>query len=459
MPCVLSVLLASAIAFLTVPDDWFTILVAAVVTAAQLFVLRALAGPLPLGSIVILVFNAVAVLGQLFYRDIAHVAAVSAILPSDEDTYQAAMVIFAIASLAFWCGNIIGTIGVKRVVVRAAAPRRSQKLDVSRLGVGKVLALGSTPLVLGAAGLSIHGLLSRPHYLQSYGPDVFSKIGSALLPLGLASTTLLLLTRRAAPRAAGFLLLACYVTYLFAKGSRALALVPIIVYGVSILIKDGSVAGRRIQPFLAMVAAGATLFFLNLPLALRTGDAGLIPYASRIGERPSVLWPDNLLAPIGNILFSVPLTGHIASEGALIPRSYFYTAINPLPGSLTGWSDIQRELRVDVYTPFNTLGELALHGMPFLIGYFMIAGFVGMRLEVHARRGAFVQQLVARVALASFLALFSLSVLQYNLRSSTRILWYAVIAVWLLQAITRRRFDGFDEASRATRDVGTARRG
>lgn len=87
---------------------------------------------------------------------------------------------------------------------------------------------------------------------------------------------------------------------------------------------------------------------------------------------------------------------------------------------------------LNAYTPFNTLGELAAHGWAHLVLASSAAGFL---MAVSTRiasglRGGF--QISASLLILAATTYFSLSILQYNLRSSARLVWYVFLGVTML---------------------------
>jgi hypothetical protein len=423
----------------------------ALATLFQVLSWRAALGHFPLACIPLLVLNPVGVLGVLFYRSFTQ-RAVSASLPSDSAIYERATLILTLASLALWCGGLIGTIGARRVISRRRPDFDHVLRAVARWKVLPTVIASSLPLAFGIAGISVSGLWSRPGHLEAYGPTVLLKLSFVLMPIGLAGTALLLFnSMQSRSRPWGVLLLSLYATHLFSTGSRAIVLIPVVLFGTYLLLPSATGTRRRINPIVVVAVAIMTGFLLHLPLALRAGDAGLAPYTARITADPSILW-ENPQDSIGNVLFSVPLTGFVSLHENRLPLSYLLTSINPLPGSMTNWSQIKDNLLVNAYTPFNTFGELALYGLPFLAAYFVIAGFVATRLQLWASRLVGIGNVLAHVVVAACMPLFSAVILQYNLRSSTRVLWYAALAVLLIQIFSQRRSRSM--ALRSSRDAG-----
>ena len=93
------------------------------------------------------------------------------------------------------------------------------------------------PLLLGIIGFSVGGLLKRPHYLDTYGPIEFVKLAYILVPTGLSGAAILLFnSEQRRGKVCAAVLLLFYLTYLFSTGSRAIALIPIVLCGTYLFI-------------------------------------------------------------------------------------------------------------------------------------------------------------------------------------------------------------------------------
>lgn len=425
------------------------------VTVFQVLIWRGVLGSFPFASVPLLMLNGVGVLGVLFHTG-ATSGAVSVAFPNDPAIYRRATLVFVVASLALWLGGVIGAIGgTSRASTYGLASHKVFN-SVARVKVFPTAVVSSIPLAFGVAGISVSGLWRRPGYLEAYGPSAFLKLSFVLLPIGLAGVALLLFKgRRSVGRPWGFFLLGLYAAYLFGTGSRAIVLLPLVLFGTYVVLSKATGTRGRIKPVVVCVVVITSAFLLHLALALRGGNAGLAPYTARIAADPSILWA-NPLNPVGNVLFSVPLAGFIPLHEDPLPFSYLLTSINPLPGSMTAWNQIRGNLRVNVYTPFNALGELALYGLGFLAAYFAVAGFVASRLQIWASRLDGIANVLGLSAVAACMPLFAFEVLQYNLRSATRVLWYAAFAVLLFQVFAQRRSRGLaSHVSRETEEVAT----
>jgi hypothetical protein len=178
---------------------------------------------------------------------------------------------------------------------------------------------------------------------------------------------------------------------------------------------------------LLLVAAVASIFLLPTPLALRgSSDHGLVPYLSTLFDEPSA--GTGLDAAGSNILFSYALTGAVAFHAHPIGWSWALVSLDPRPGQFTDWYTIQPLLRVNAATPDNTLGELASLGLWPVFGFFLVVGAVFGYLDRRIRRLLSEGNTFAALLLFALASFFVLETLQYNLRSSSRLIYYLIVA-------------------------------
>ena len=137
------------------------------------------------------------------------------------------------------------------------------------------------------------------------------------------------------------------------------------------------------------------------------------------------------LSLLGTYSSAYPLTGYIATSAEQPPLSYLLTAVNPFPGSFTTGGDPVQST-VEHYTPFNALGELALYGMPALVRVLRDRWVRSDASSNPGRQARWRTKSRRAPCVGASLSLFSVSILQYNLRSSTRLLWYAAVIVAVL---------------------------
>lgn len=420
------------------------LLAVGVVTLLQVAALRLTTGNgAPVAAIVIVALNVVGAAGYLFYRDIANVAQASATLPAGRAEYAAAASAFALASLATLVGGIVGGLGRHRFARKPRPPASAADpmREIMRLPRSILLLASTIPLILSIVAVGPAEVISRAYYLTAAGPTWLVSLSTLLSPVGIAGAAVVLFDKRKPSRKAwAALILAGYVAVLFSGATRWLGFVPIILLG-AYMAQVGVDLQRRRVLVAAGVALAVSIFFLQLPLALRSrvDGAGLGPYVAALASHPDLALSTSATGVVGNVLFAVPLTGFIAADVKTLPADALGVSVTPLPSGLTRWSELAPVLRVNYYTPFNTLGELAAHGYLVLIAYFVFAGFLASRLQDVARRLTGHSGVVTQIAVAGLLLLFSAMVLQYNLRSSARLLWYASLAYVALRLFSAMR--------------------
>lgn len=406
----------------------FIMLGVVLATVAQVMLLRSVTGSsFPFGAIPVVAFNLVGVAGYLYYRSVEGVADVANALPDGAREFNAAAGIFAIASLSITGGAMLGAI--RRRHVREIAVDGESPVDLpsalARVPTVPVLVTSTIPIILTVLGTGPAELISRAHYLDTAGPLWMVTLSDVLAPLGVAGASMVLFGKRTpVGRLLAGLLLLAYVAVLLARDTRRLALVPLIMLALYIAQRGGR--ARRMVP-VALAAIFATFVVLQLQLALReqVSTAGLGPYVAALIQNPTLILGSSVSAVVGNVLYSVPLTGFVATDVPSLPAGALVTSLSPLPGDMTNWPVIAPLLRVSIYTPFSSLGELALQGTLVSVLYFSFVGYLATRLQVLGARLHGLRSSAMQLALGGLIAVFSVSALQYNLRSSTRYIWYA----------------------------------
>jgi hypothetical protein len=403
------------------PGSHAAVLAAVVIlTTYQVGSLRRLTGDvIPFAAIVVLVLNTVGLSGYYFFSAVDNGRSVGANLQADSHAYRVAATTFAIASVCTWAGALL----VSRPADRKAVPALP---ELGSRGRGVIVMSAIVPLVTCVAGRGVHALVHRTGYLSAAGPAELVKLGTLLLPAGLAATGLLVFDRQRAFPRLGITLLSAYAVLYFALGTRGIGLTP------PLLVISAMVAGRRVGWKWITASLLASCLLFQLPLALRgnaTTEAGLGPWASRLIADPGAAVIASPKTAVGNVLFSVPLTGVVATDGRFTPAA-FLTSVNPLPGDLTDWPQIKEDLRINGYVPYSGLGELASLGFAYLIGFFLLVGAGLTLVQRSLRSSGGLRAIVGFMGGAGLTLNFAVGMLQYNTRADVRFLWcLAVLAL------------------------------
>ncbi|NYI40408.1 hypothetical protein [Demequina lutea] len=338
-------------------------------------------------------------------------------LPASDRLRTAA--VFGFATLFFSIGSLL---------VALFSERRSQvvipQIKVSQSSQARMLFLAAAPIAMVVVALG-GALLLRDNYLRGaylsggFGRALFG-FGEQLATAGVALAGYVLAAGRGANRLGAMLLTVAYFSLFFSLGTRRLALVPI-------LLVVGMLMARPKRTWFKLAAATiiATLL-LPLPLYLRgQNQHGLLPYLSSLSgyHFDGVDW----LSTINNVLITFPITGMTAFYVDKLPLSYMLVSLDPLPGQLAGWYEIASNMTLNPWTPYSTIGELWNYGFVPSALVWVSFGIVAAWLDRVVRRLWVWGVPIVSLAVVGLSALFALQAIQYNLRSSSRMLWYAAL--------------------------------
>lgn len=299
---------------------------------------------------------------------------------------------------------------------------------------GPLVGVGYVGIVLTA--FAWQGALVQGRYLEAHGPTWAVILSNAVTPLAVLALCLAA-ARPGRWRALAIIGVGLWFLVLFGRSTRNIAAMP-----AMIVLAMAVASGRRIRMRYLIIAAVATIALLQLVIFGRgnPGGVGLVPLGTQLFTAPQAILADfSFYGILGNVWISGPLTAVVAQRP--IPTEALWISINPAPGVLAGWGEIQDSLRLNMYTPYNTLGELGSHGWTAVVFVAFVAGF-GLSLSTRIAskmQGAYA--MIAMVVVLAIVALFSVTVLQYNLRASMRLVWYALLgvaALWFAHAILRR---------------------
>lgn len=364
---------------------------------------------------VVAIFSVIGALGYAFHASLALAGGASVVLTMNDELAAETAYLFAIFNGAIVLGVL--------AVVAWRKPRPRERLDLHPPAQGLVdLGLTASALLV-ATGWVLSGerLLLRPeHLVGSEGGSIATLTGTVGIG-AVAVCGYLFASQIGLRKAVAFAVVAAYFILFFAASSRRLALLPVL-FAVGYFVHRRSRRGWYV--LLAALVASALL--LPLPLYLRGLPMhGLEPYLERIGDFSygDVDW----MSSINNVLVSFPITAHSAFREAPHPSSWLWIELNPLPGRMVGWYDIAPSLRLNRFTPFSTLGGLGNYGTTTVIGVGLglgaVLAYLDGRVSTYLATG---WQFLA-VGLVGMAGFVSVSALQYNLRTSSRLLLYALL--------------------------------
>ncbi|EPQ8264422.1 hypothetical protein [Vibrio alginolyticus] len=282
---------------------------------------------------------------------------------------------------------------------------------------GKIFLLILTILFL-ISGYGLENLLSREGYVPHEGRNKLLLIFYMMF-LPLSSFSLAFLKSRYL-RVFGYSILFLLV---FGTTARMLLLLPAIYY-LGICIKFGRLKIKYglFTFFVLLFIITYTLEYRNLPIQ------GIIPNLKyMMANGVSV---DYIILGLNYILSYSFASNSYSIYSFSFDFNSFLIAINPMPSSMLDISYMLDKMSMNANSPIPTIGYLFLSG--FFVGslYYFFAGFIFNKVFRYAKRNNTILYMV-------ILALFCLFVLlsgQYNLRGSTRLIYYCVFVTLLYRS-------------------------
>ncbi len=217
----------------------------------------------------------------------------------------------------------------------------------------------------------------------------------------------------------------------FSDGSRTAGLGIILFFGGRLVDKRDF---SRITSFGASIPV--SILIMNMMLFFRDKqEHGLIGHINQLSDFDFSSFGNYVDTNFAASSFAITgFSGVIANK---LPLKYFLIEINPLPGSLTGWYEIASILRYNYYTPYTSIGELHNYGPHILVLFFIVIGNLFSNSKVFQNTGSWSTYNLKQNVNSGSLLLFSLIAIQYNLRSSLRILYLCILLNLLISTLER----------------------
>lgn len=417
----------AALALLTNSQSIAVLSIGLILAGIEMGLLATAAGGFTPVMIPVIAVNSVMLSSMFLWDRIREESIVSIKFQVTESEHIQASIVAIVFSAAF-------SIGALATKPRAMSVSISQLGDAFPVPNGALIAAGFSGIALTV--FARQDVLLKGLYNEVPGPEWAASISNAATPLAMLSLCIAA-ARPGRGRTLATIGVAIWFLILFGRASRTIAALP-----AMIVFARAFAANAKIRTHSLLLAAGSTVVLLQLPLVGRANPdgVGIFPLSEQLLTRPGELFDKfSLGAILGNILFSGPLTAVVANRP--ITTDAFWVSINPLPGGMTDWPNIKDSLRITKSTPYNAIGELSAHGWIILV---TTSAAIGVALALSTRiasnlRGAY--GLASSLMVMGVTAFFSVSILQYNLRSSVRLIWYilfGLVAIWLVSLATSR---------------------
>lgn len=299
-------------------------------------------------------------------------------------------------------------------------------INFNNVSIGKIL-LGFLPILFYVIGAG-DNLIVSDSYLEN-NIKLFSSLGNmTVLPFTMLLGLYYNNVKAFFKKILIIIIISFIIIILFSRATRLLSLVPLFFW-----VGNTIIGGQRINYFKFFLLLLFTLLLLSIPLYLRSGNSyGLLPNLEKMSHYNYNRLLDDLPIFFNNIFSSYSLVHQIYDYRFTYNISYYFVSINPMPGFLTNWYVIAPELRLNKYTPFNTIGELFLYGdliaffTTFLFGFFFgLLDLAYLKIRLFAKNGTHIFFIAIPIVMA-------ITSMQYNLRTTCRFVYYLIILSVLL---------------------------
>lgn len=230
-------------------------------------------------------------------------------------------------------------------------------------------------------------------------------------------------------------------------GSR-MATIYLAVYMFTIFMLH--VPAKKKNQFILISAPLLLLFFgFNFSLRLNPkGQHGLIPYLSLPFTNPKAIIENTFYNIYYTFIFGVFSAYKTMS---MYPPGYNYllTSLNPAPGGMTDWYVIFKRLRINPYAPFAAIGEIFSFPVIAAFFYIFIGGFFAY-VEKKIYKLLVNRNFVGGFILFLLTSAFIPYSFEYNLRSSVRFIYYAIIFMIILRLMPKISFKSLFKSERQT---------
>lgn len=364
---------------------------------------------------------------------------------------------FLAATVAFLIGAVVQLLYSKRVrhgrarnrsIAMRAGRNARRRLSISGKAALITLIFLSFPLLMIIVGKGPDHILWRTQYLLERYHNI-NILGSLLaLPAMLGLGFITSAKRSWAWRLVCIGLLLAYELVFLALSTRRIVVI-FLFYIAGLAVGEA----RRHTIFLLTAIWVISLpLLLQIPVQLRgMPEQGILALPNNIASIATNAglgksYAEAIDSATRNLTFGVPLAGYVGTQPP-IPKNILATSLNPLPSfvsvpGLPSWESVAGNLRATLYIPYSALGELLNHGWLWLGGYYFLLGFAAAWLHVGAWHFIGQRSRWGYLVGCGMFLLFAITSTQYNLRSSTRLVWYAVAIAALWRFICRMRIRG-----------------
>lgn len=235
-----------------------------------------------------------------------------------------------------------------------------------------------------------------------------------------------------------FILFSITVFLNISTGSRKL-LIYILLYAILLFVQSKKDLRASINLLLSITVSIVVLLYTIQLRALP--HHGLIPYLKFFPESIQNFGFQAYFVIYYLFIYGFFVTAQTQNSLA-INWSTTLVGINPVLGNLAGWYKIADQMRLNIYAPFSLYGEIFTMGWKTTLAFFVAIGFLFGSFEHHIRQSYNQGKFLSGHIIYFLCVMFSIYAYEYNLRSSTRYIYYAILWImlqWVIRKLSRKR--------------------
>jgi len=180
--------------------------------------------------------------------------------------------------------------------------------------------------------------------------------------------------------------------------------------------------------------------FLAYIMQLRGLDShGIIPYLKSIVIFKGEFIRSFLFNIYYSLIYGVFVTIKTIQNSQL-DWNIIFINLNPLPGSIAGWYDHAKDMRINTYVPYSLHGRVFKTGTIFTIVYFFTTGLIFSYMEKKVRSFLNKDKRLLAFTIVLILILHIVYGFEYNMRAAIRYIYYAFFIIVLAEGIKYIKF-------------------
>lgn len=181
---------------------------------------------------------------------------------------------------------------------------------------------------------------------------------------------------------------------------------------------------RRTYFYIFFIPFLILFFGYNISLRSESNGHGLIPYLKITFQQPEIIFKYALENIYYTFIFGFYATGETLQHYKNPNFHKLYTCLSPLPGFLTDWYMYAKNMRLNLYAPFTSIGEISSYSY-FSYIYYFILGFYFTFIDKFIKTQFILKKYIFAISIFLTLIIFIVLSFEYNLRSSNRYLYYS----------------------------------